>query len=150
MVKKRQVQQKQTGPRTATSQIESVRPSSRRDVSDFEGGFAMERWKDAKGCDGPGRDPMKPSTRCWVGVLISHPSRTGRSIAACAHEAVCEGRGAKRFYCPWRDGHFFLHHFPALRTGLLLSLRPSGTKRNSCLGHESRCCYRTIPSGRTG
>jgi hypothetical protein len=33
---------------------------------------------------------------------------------------------AKRFYRPLRDGRVFLHHFPALRTGLL-SLSPSGT-----------------------
>jgi hypothetical protein len=34
---------------------------------------------------------------------------------------------AERFYRPLRlrDGRVFLHHFPALRTGLLLSLSPS-------------------------
>jgi hypothetical protein len=32
---------------------------------------------------------------------------------------------AKCFYRPSRDGRVFLHHFPALRTGLL-SLSPSG------------------------
>jgi hypothetical protein len=32
----------------------------------------------------------------------------------------------KRFDRPLRDGRVFLHHFPALRTGLL-SLSPSGT-----------------------
>jgi hypothetical protein len=34
---------------------------------------------------------------------------------------------AERFDRPLRDGRVFLHHFPALRTGLLLSLSPSGT-----------------------
>jgi hypothetical protein len=34
--------------------------------------------------------------------------------------------GPIRFYRPCRDGHFFLHHFPALRTGLLSS-GPFGT-----------------------
>jgi len=34
---------------------------------------------------------------------------------------------AERFsIVPYRDGRVFLHHFPALRTGLL-SLSPSGT-----------------------
>ena len=33
---------------------------------------------------------------------------------------------AERFDRPLRDGPVFLHHFPALRTGLL-SLGPSGT-----------------------
>jgi hypothetical protein len=33
---------------------------------------------------------------------------------------------AERFDRPLRDGRVFLHHFPALRTGLL-SLSPSGT-----------------------
>jgi hypothetical protein len=35
-------------------------------------------------------------------------------------------QGAEFFDRPCRDGHLFLHHFPALRTGLL-SLSPSGT-----------------------
>jgi hypothetical protein len=34
----------------------------------------------------------------------------------------------KRFYRPCRDGHFYLHYSPALRTGLLSS-GPSGTCR---------------------
>jgi hypothetical protein len=33
---------------------------------------------------------------------------------------------AECFYRPSRDGGVFLHHFPALRTGLL-SLSPSGS-----------------------
>ena len=43
--------------------------------------------------------------------------------------AIAEPRAgpeAERFYRPGRDGRVFLHHFPALRTGLL-SLSPSGT-----------------------
>jgi hypothetical protein len=43
--------------------------------------------------------------------------------------AIAERRArpkAERFDPPSRDGRVFLHHFPALRTGLL-SLRPSGT-----------------------
>jgi len=43
--------------------------------------------------------------------------------------AIAERRArpkAKRFYRPYRDGRVSLHHFPALRTGLL-SLSPSGT-----------------------
>jgi hypothetical protein len=43
--------------------------------------------------------------------------------------AVAERRArpkAERFDRPLRDGRVFLHHFPALRTGLL-SLIPSGT-----------------------
>jgi len=43
--------------------------------------------------------------------------------------AVAERRArpkAERFDRPLRDGRVFLHHFPALRTGLL-SLSPSGT-----------------------
>jgi len=47
------------------------------------------------------------------------PSRTVRSMAAYALETTCERPGAERFYRPWRDGQFFLHHFPVLRTGLL-------------------------------
>jgi hypothetical protein len=41
--------------------------------------------------------------------------------------AIAERRvrpNAKRFDRPYRDGPVFLHHFPALRTGLL-SLSPS-------------------------
>jgi hypothetical protein len=41
-------------------------------------------------------------------------------------QAIGERRArpnAKRFYRPYRDGPVFLHHFPALRTGLL-SLSP--------------------------
>jgi hypothetical protein len=41
-------------------------------------------------------------------------------------QAIAERRArpnAKRFYRPYRDGPAFLHHFPALRTGLL-SLSP--------------------------
>jgi len=45
---------------------------------------------------------------------------------AYAREAVCERQGTERFDRPCRDGHFFLHHFPALRTGLP-SPSPSGT-----------------------
>jgi hypothetical protein len=44
-------------------------------------------------------------------------------------QAIAERRArpnAKRFDRPYRDGPVFLHHFPALRTGLL-SLSPSGT-----------------------
>jgi len=43
--------------------------------------------------------------------------------------AIAEPRAgpkAERFYRPGRDGRVFLHHFPALRTGLL-SLSPCGT-----------------------
>ena len=43
--------------------------------------------------------------------------------------AIAERRArpkAERFDRPLRDGRVFLHHFPALRTGLL-SLSPSGT-----------------------
>jgi hypothetical protein len=43
--------------------------------------------------------------------------------------AIAEQRArpkAERFDRPCRDGRAFLHHFPALRTGLL-SLNPSGT-----------------------
>jgi hypothetical protein len=42
----------------------------------------------------------------------------------------CGRPKAERFYRPFRfrDGRLFLHHFPALRTGLP-SLRPSGTTR---------------------
>jgi hypothetical protein len=42
-------------------------------------------------------------------------------------QAIGERRArpnAKRFDRPYRDGPVFLHHFPALRTGLL-SLSPS-------------------------
>src|ERR1700741_5369459 len=42
--------------------------------------------------------------------------------------------GADVFDRPLRDGHFFLHHFPALRTGPL-SLSPSGASP-----------HRTIPA----
>jgi hypothetical protein len=38
-------------------------------------------------------------------------------------------QGAECFYRPWLDAGVFLHHFPALRTGLL-SPSPSGTIRN--------------------
>jgi hypothetical protein len=47
---------------------------------------------------------------------------------AYAREPACEGQGTERFdrpLCLW-DGHFFLHHLPALRTGLP-SPSPSGT-----------------------
>jgi len=46
-------------------------------------------------------------------------------MVACATEVTARP-GAKCFDRPLRDGHLFLHHFPALRTGLL-SLSPSGT-----------------------
>ena len=52
-------------------------------------------------------------------------------LPACAREAVRERRGAKRFYRPCRDEHFFVHRFSALRTGPL-SLRPCGGDRNVC------------------
>ena len=47
-------------------------------------------------------------------------------MVAYAREAAYERPGTERFYRPLRDGHLFLHHFPALRTALL-SLGPSGT-----------------------
>ena len=45
-------------------------------------------------------------------------------MVAYAREAAYERPGAERSIGPGRDGHLFLHHFPALRTGLL-SLGPS-------------------------
>ncbi|MEY2606470.1 MAG: hypothetical protein QOH31_4292, partial [Verrucomicrobiota bacterium] len=58
--------------------------------------------------------------------LKSHPSRTGRSTNAGIPEWRARPK-AKRFYRPGWDGRVFLLHFPALRTGLLLSPSPSGT-----------------------
>jgi hypothetical protein len=61
---------------------------------------------------------------------------------------------AERFYCPFRDGRVFFHRCPALRTGLLLSLSPSGTSpehtirfaAGSC-GYFSLCCAYGQPPG---
>jgi hypothetical protein len=64
----------------------------------------------------------------WRSERLARPGRDDR-LAACAREAVCKRRGAKRFYRPCRDGNFFLHHFPVRQlpdTGLL-SWRPCGT-----------------------
>jgi len=46
-------------------------------------------------------------------------------MVACATEVTARP-GAEYFDRPLRDGHLFLHHFPALRTGLLSS-GPYGT-----------------------
>jgi hypothetical protein len=66
----------------------------------------------------------------WRSERVTRPGRDDR-LPACAREAVCEKRGAKPFYRPCRDGHFFLYRFSALRTGPL-SLRPCGGGRNVC------------------
>ena len=59
--------------------------------------------------------------------LKNDPSRTGRSTATYAAEAVYERtRSQNTSIVPAGTGRSFLRHFPALRTGLLSS-RPSGT-----------------------
>jgi len=79
------------------------------------------------------RDSMKEAQYEVLGCRSERVTRPGRDdrLPACAREAVCERRGAKPFYRPCRDGHFFLHRFSALRTGPL-SLRPCGGDRNVC------------------
>ena len=54
-------------------------------------------------------------------------------MVACDTEVTARP-GAECFDRPWRDGHLFLHHFPALRTGLL-SLSPL---RDESSAHTSK------------
>jgi hypothetical protein len=54
-------------------------------------------------------------------------------MVACTTEATGRSR-AECFDRPLRDGHLFLHHFPALRTGLL-SLSPL---RDESSAHTSK------------
>jgi len=60
--------------------------------------------------------------------------------------AVAERRArpkAERFDRPLRDGRVFLHHFPALRTGLL-SLSPSRLRPPGYGGQAGTSPQRTI------
>jgi hypothetical protein len=66
--------------------------------------------------------------------------------------AVAERRArpkAERFDRPLRDGRVFLHHFPALRAGLL-SLSPSGTSPGAGdaerKGAATKCAEATFAS----
>ena len=60
----------------------------------------------------------------WRSEKATRPGRDDRRLVTLV-KPQAKNR-TERFYRPWRDGRVFLHHFPALRAGLL-SLGPSGT-----------------------
>ena len=61
----------------------------------------------------------------------TRPERDDRRLVTLL-SCIREDQEPKHFHRPWRDGPLFLHHFPALRAGLL-SLSPSGTDAPLCI-----------------
>jgi len=77
------------------------------------------------------RDPMKVAqyeVLGWRSERVTRPGRDDR-LPACAREAVRERRGAKRFYRPCRDEHFFVHRFSPLSFIESLPPSPFGLRR---------------------
>ena len=66
---------------------------------------------------------MKPSNLLLGLGLKTGPSRRDDRSDWMWPSRTLEAQ--ETIYCPWRDGHLFLHHFPALRTGLLSNV-PAG------------------------
>jgi hypothetical protein len=92
-----------------------------------------------------GPSESSPVRSAGLALRKGDPSRTGRSMVAYTCEFRCERLTVEPFYRPYRDGHLFLNHHPALRTGLL-SHGPSGTAfDDKKYSHRSFTAFRSKP-----
>jgi hypothetical protein len=71
------------------------------------------------------RDLMKVAQYEVLGWRSEKATRPGRDDRRLFTLVKPQAKDLAELYRLWRDGHCLLHHFPALRTGLL-SLGPSG------------------------